>query len=93
MDRLDMRGRMSVLNLLYDSYRERHPMDTEEIGRQFASLADILSKLSLKEHDQVWDLTCGLCTEHERAGFLEGVRMGAFLTVELMEKRCWKGSW
>ena len=52
-------------------------MDSVEISRQFSSLADILGKLTLKEHDQVWDLTCALCTEHEKKGFLEGVRTGA----------------
>lgn len=85
-----MQPRMSVLDMLYDSYREQHPIDTEEINRQFAELADILGKLSLQEHDRVWDLTCRLCVEQERGGFLEGIRLGVFLAVELMEKRYWK---
>ena len=76
----------SVLDMLYDSYREQHPVNTVEIGRKFVSLADILNKLPLKEHDQVWDLTCDLCMEHERNGFLEGIRMGTSLCLELMGK-------
>ena len=58
----------SVLDTLYWSYFDRHPMDSVEISRQFSSLADILGKLTLKEHDQVGDLTCALCTEHEKKG-------------------------
>ena len=76
----------SVLDTLYWSYFDRHPMDSVEISRQFSSLADILGKLTLKEHDQVWNLTCALCTEHEKKGFLEGVRTGATMVWELTEK-------
>lgn len=92
MNRLDIQGSTSVLEILYDSYREQHPMDTEKISEQYADLSDVLSKLTLKEHDRVWDLTCGLCTEHEKNGFLEGVRMGVSLAAELMEKRYWRSS-
>jgi len=73
----------SVLDMLYDGYREAHPTNTEEIGRRFMSLADILDNLPLTEHDQVWDLTCDLCMEHEKNGYLEGIRTGFFLCLEL----------
>ena len=74
----------SVLDILYDSYREQHPVNSEEIGRQFVSLADILGKLPLKEHDRVWDLTCDLCIKHEKNGFLEGVHTGVSHCLELL---------
>lgn len=86
MNRADMGESMWVLDMLYDSYREQHPVNTVEIGGKFVSLADILNKLPLKEHDQVWDLTCDLCMEHEKSGFLEGIRMGTSLCMELMGK-------
>lgn len=86
MERQCVLESVSVLDLLYDSYREQHPVNTVEIGRKFVFLADILNKLPLKEHDQVWDLTCDLCMEHERNGFLEGIRMGTSLCLELMGK-------
>ena len=83
---LQSRSRESVLDTLYQCYLDQHPTDTEEISSRFSSLADILEKLPLKEHDQVWDLTCTLCTEHEKAGFLEGVRTGAAMVWELTGK-------
>lgn len=86
MSKVDQEERMSVLDMLYDSYREQHSVNTEEIGRRFVSLADILNNLPLKEHDQVWDLTCDLCMEHEKNGFLEGLRMGVTLWLELLGK-------
>ena len=75
----------TVLDILYQCFCERHPMDTEEIDSQFASLADILGKLTLNEHDQVWNITCALCIEHEKTGFLEGLRTGFALAEELTE--------
>lgn len=85
MNNSKMQKMKSVLSMLYLGYRERHPMDTEEITAQFASLADVLNKLPLKEHDRVWDLACSLCAEHEKMGFLAGVRTGIFLAAELAE--------
>lgn len=79
-------SRESVLDTLYQCYFDQHPTDTEEISRRFSSLADILGKPPLKEHDQVWDLTCALCTEHEKAGFLEGIRTGAAMVWKLTGK-------
>ena len=76
----------SALDMIYASYQEAHPVNTEEIGRRFVSLADILNNLPLKEHDQVWDLTCSLCIEHEKNGFLEGIRTGVSLCLELLGK-------
>lgn len=75
----------SVLEMLYCYYREQRTTDTEVISADFNRLDSVLSKLTLKEYDQVWDLTCALCSEHEKAAFLEGVRVGASLAAELAE--------
>ena len=54
-----------------------------QIKEDFHSLDRILAKLSLQEYDQVWNLTCRLCSEHEKSAFLEGIRTAMRLTVEL----------
>ena len=74
----------SPLENLYWHYFEDHPLDTDEIKKRFAELAGILDQLPLKEHDRVWDITCALCTEYEKAGFLEGARKGASLAAALL---------
>lgn len=65
------------MDALYAAYRELHPQDPEPIRRDFAQLDSILSRLPLSELDQVWNLTCHLCSEHEQTAFLEGIRLGA----------------
>ena len=74
----------SALEDLYWHYFGEHPLEPQEIRKRFADLAGILNKLPLQEHDQVWNITCALCMEHEKAGFLEGVRLGAALVAELL---------
>lgn len=73
----------AVLKMLYTYYREHCPGDPEEISREFQNLDSVLSRLTLKEYDRVWNLACRLCSEHEEAGFLEGVRAGAALAEAL----------
>ena len=75
-----------VLEVLYGCYRELYPSDGEEICANFTALNDVLSKLTLKECDQVWDLTCRLCGDHEREGFLAGLHVGVELAMELMKE-------
>lgn len=77
----------SVLEMLYSVYRERKGKDTEEIERHFSQLDEVLSKLTLKEYDKVWYAACGLCGLYEKEAFLEGIRVGASLAVELGEKK------
>ena len=77
----DTASGVSVGKALYGCYRELHPRDGAEISGRFRQLDQVLSRLTLREYDKVWDLTCGLCCEHEEAAFLEGIRVGISLTV------------
>ena len=76
----------TVLEMLYCYYREWHPMDTEKMDRDFNALDGVLGRLTLKEYDKVWYLTCQLCDEHEKNGFLTGLRVGVCLAAELLER-------
>lgn len=40
---------------------------------------------TLREMDEVIYPVCTLCREHERAGFVEGVKVGILLAEELSE--------
>ncbi|MBQ7001451.1 MAG: hypothetical protein IJN67_10475 [Oscillospiraceae bacterium] len=77
----------TVSEMLYGYYQERHPLDTEEMDRAFCALDGVLQKLTAEEYDKVWYLTCSLCGEHEKNGFLTGLRIGACLAAELMENK------
>ena len=80
-DREDTASGLSVGKALYGCYRELHPRDDEEITRRFHQLDQVLNRLTLREYDKVWNLTCMLCCEHEEAAFLEGIRVGICLAV------------
>lgn len=76
-------GSHSLLEMLNRHYTEQNPMEDDAIRGEFDSLDGILSKLPLREHDAVWDLVCRLCGNHQRQGFLHGVRVGVRLASEL----------
>jgi hypothetical protein len=39
--------------------------------------------MPLREMDRIVDAVCTLCREHEKAGFVEGIRVGMELSGEL----------
>ena len=75
----------SVLGLLYECYNENHPYDNEEIKAGFNALYQAMNGMPLREMDKVIYPVCKLCRDHEKAGFIEGIRLGVFLAQELTE--------
>ena len=73
----------SLRELLYWNYMEENRMETGTIDEAFTALAHILRQLPLKDHDEVWDLTCKLCVDYQKAGFCHGIRVGLQLGQEL----------
>lgn len=73
----------AVMEILYQYFAENHPLETQEMARDFSQLDKVLSKLSLKEYDQIWNLACRLCAEHEKLAYMAGIRVGASLATEL----------
>ena len=59
-------------------------MDNAQIKADFKELYRRLEGMDLREMDQILDPVCILCRDHERAGFVEGMRVGVFLVQELM---------
>ena len=76
----------SVLTLLYEAYSDNNRMDNAQIKAAFKELYRQLEGMELREMDQIIDPVCILCRDHERAGFVEGVRVGVFLAQELNEQ-------
>ena len=73
----------SILGILYECYNENHPYDNEEIKADFNALYQAMNGMSLREMDKVIYPVCKLCRDHEKAGFIEGIRLGIFLAQEL----------
>ena len=75
----------SILAFLYGAYAEAHESDPPEIKALFAQLGEYLEKLPLETNNAMFFIIVKLCTEHERRGFMEGIRWGMQIAAETGE--------
>lgn len=75
----------SVLTMLYECYNENNPYDNEQIRADFNELYQQMNGMPLREMDNIVYPVCRLCRDHEKAGFIEGIRLGVLLAHELGE--------
>ena len=73
----------SVLTLLYEAYSDNNRMDNAQIKADFKELYRRREGMDLREMDQILDPVCILCRDHERAGFVDGIKIGIMLEHEL----------
>ena len=77
----------TLLGMLCCCYRQRKGSDSESIQRDFDRLDALLSRISASERDQVVDITCRLCSDHQQEAFEDGVLTGFRLFTELMPEQ------
>ena len=75
----------SILGLLYECFNENNPYDSDEIKADFEELYQQMNGMSLRDMDKVIYPVCKLCRDHEKAGFVEGIKVGIRLQAELIE--------
>lgn len=75
----------SVLTLLYEAYAESNRMDDGTIKEDFNELYRLMNGMDLREMDRIIYPVCTLCRDHQRSGFVEGVKIGILLQAELTE--------
>ena len=73
----------SILDLLYEAYNDTTGLDNEEIKADFERLYQLMNGKPLQEIDEIIYAVCTLCRDHEKAGFIEGVKVGIGLGQEL----------
>ena len=76
----------SVLAFLYETYNEVNRLDDARIKADFNTLYQAMNGMTLQEMDQILDPVCTLCRDHERAGFVAGIRVGIRLRMELSDQ-------
>lgn len=76
----------SILTLLFGAYNEINGLDNEQIRADFNSLYQSMNGMTLQEMDRIIYPVCTLCRDHEKAGFVAGVKIGILLQSELSEK-------
>ena len=73
----------SILEVLFDAYNESSGFDNAAIKADFEELYRLMNGKTLKEIDEIIYAVCTLCRDHEKAGFIEGVKIGMSLAKEL----------
>ena len=73
----------NILELLYDAYNDTTGMDNEAIKADFEELYQLMNGKPLQEIDEIIYAVCTLCRDHEKTGFIEGVKVGIGLGKEL----------
>ena len=73
----------SILEMLFDAYNDTTGMDNAEIKTDFERLYQLMNGKPLQEIDEIIYAVCTLCRDHEKAGFIEGVKVGIGLGQEL----------
>ena len=73
----------SILEVLFDAYNESSGFDNAGIKADFEELYRLMNGKSLKEIDEIIYTVCTLCREHEKAGFIEGIKVGFSLFCEV----------
>ena len=76
----------SVLTMLYECHNENNPYDNEQIKEDFNELYRLMNGMELREMDRIIYPVCKLCRDHERSGFIEGIKIGVLLQAELTEE-------
>lgn len=76
----------SILTLLYEVYNQVNNLDNEQIRDDFNALYQAMNDMTLQEMDRIIYPVCTLCRDHEKAGFVAGVKVGVLLQSELSEK-------
>ena len=73
----------SILEMLFDAYNESSSFDNTAIKADFEDLYRLMNGKPLKEIDEIIYAVCTLCRDHEKAGFIEGIKVGLILAKEI----------
>ena len=73
----------SILEVLFDAYSESSGFDNAVIKADFEELYRLMNGKPLKEIDEIIYAVCTLCRDHEKAGFIEGFKLGINLELEI----------
>ena len=76
----------SILEVLFDAYNESSGFDNAAIKADFEELYRLMNGKPLTEIDEIIYAVCTLCMDHEKAGFIEGIKIG-FHLMDAVSKR------
>jgi len=75
----------SVLEYCNECHNENSSYDNEQIRADFNELYQQMNGMPLREMDKIIYPVCKLCRDHEKGGFVEGIKIGIQFSSELTE--------
>ena len=75
-----------MLTLLYEAYAESNRMDDGTGKEDFDELYRQMNGMELREMDKIIYPVWTLCRDHQRSGFVEGIKVGIRLRMERTEE-------
>ncbi len=78
-------GPQPCLDVLWWHYSEFHKPESEDIKEDFRLVWNCIEKLPTQDRDELFAEVCCLCAEHERVAFVNGLRLGAQLMLEIQD--------
>lgn len=77
----------TLLELLYQAFTEYNSVETPEFKKGIHPLREKLRALvdTEQEADDYMNIVFSLCAVYERQGYIEGIKVGARLMMELVE--------
>lgn len=77
----------TLLELLYQAFTEYNSVETPEFKKVIHPLREKLRSLvdTEQDADDYMDIVFSLCATYERQGYMEGIKVGARLMMELLQ--------
>ena len=73
----------SILEMLFDAYNESSGFDNIALKAGFEELYRLMNRKPFGEIDEIIYAVCTLCRDHEKAGFVESIKVGMSLVKAL----------
>lgn len=80
--RLELEDEESLLAMLYECYENINGLDDKTIKADFNQLYQVMNGKTIREMDEIIYPVCTLCRDHQRSGFIEGIKVGIQLAIE-----------
>ena len=80
--RLELEDEESLLAMLYECYENINGLDDKTIKADFDRLYQLMNGKTIREMDEIIYPVCTLCRDHQRSGFIEGIKVGIQLAIE-----------
>ena len=77
----------TLLELLYQAFTEYNSVETSEFKKAIHPLREKLRSLvdTEQDADDYMDIVFSMCAAYERQGYIEGIKVGARLMMELLQ--------